>query len=150
MEQNASGVCIFCEIAKGTVPTSMVFADEHVLAFLSPEQPNPYKVLIIPREHAATLYDLTDEQAASLFQTTVRIARLIRTVSGYEGLNLVQSNGTVGQQEVFHVHVHLVPRVAGDTQQGRIVLDWDQTPRERNELDRLAADLRRQIQQQEE
>ena len=150
MEHNASGVCIFCEIAKGTVPASLVFADEHVLAFLSPEQPNPYKVLIIPREHAATLYDLTDEQAASLFQTTVRIARIIRTVSGCEGLNLVQSNGTVGQQDVFHVHMHLVPRVAGDTQQGRIVLDWDQTARERNELDRLAADLRRQMQQQEE
>lgn len=150
MEQNASGVCIFCEIAKGTVPASIVFADEHVLAFLSPEQPNPYKVLIIPREHAATLYDLTDEQAASIFQTTVRIARIIRTVSGCEGLNLVQSNGTVGQQDVFHFHVHLVPRVAGDTQQGRIVLDWDNTPRERNELDRLAADLRMQIQQQED
>jgi len=150
MQQNASGVCIFCEIAKGTVPASMVFADEHVLAFLSPEQPNPYKVLIIPREHAATLYDLTDEQAASIFQTTVRIARIIRTVSGCEGLNLVQSNGTVGQQDVFHFHVHLVPRVAGDTQQGRIVLDWDQTPRERRELDRLAADLRKQMQQQEE
>ena len=149
MEQNATGACIFCEIAKGTVPESMVFADEHVLAFLSPEQPNPYKVLIIPREHAATLYDLTDEQAASIFQTTVRIARIIRTVSGCEGLNLIKSNGTVGQQDVFHFHVHLVPRVAGDTQQGRIVLDWDNTPRERRELDRLAADLRMQIQQQE-
>jgi histidine triad (HIT) family protein len=150
MEQNASGVCIFCEIAKGTVPASIVFADEHVFAFLSPEQPNPYKVLIIPREHAATLYDLTDEQAAYIFQTTVRIARIIRTVSGCEGLNLIQSNGTVGQQDVFHFHVHLVPRVAGDTQQGRIVLDWDNTPRERRELDRLAADLRIQIQQQED
>lgn len=150
MEQNASGVCIFCEIAKGTVPASMVFADEHVLAFLSPEQPNPYKVLIIPREHATTLYDLTDKQAAYIFQTTVRIARIIRTVSGCEGLNLVQANGAVGQQDVFHFHVHLVPRVAGDTQQGRIVLDWDNTPRERRELDCLAADLRMQMQQQED
>lgn len=150
MEQNSSGVCIFCEIAKGTVPASIVFADEHVLAFLSPEQPNPYKVLIIPREHVATLYDLTDEQATYIFQTTVRIARIIRTVSGCEGLNLVQSNGTVGQQDVFHFHMHLVPRVAGDTQQGRIVLDWDNTPRERSELDHLASDLRMQIQQQKD
>ena len=114
------------------------------------EQPNPYKVLIIPREHVATLYDLTDEQAAQIFQVTVRIARLIRAVSGCEGLNVVQSNGTVGQQDVFHVHVHLVPRIAGDTQQGRIVLDWDNTPRERRELDRLAADLRLQLQSQSE
>ncbi len=91
MERNAMGVCVFCEIAKGTAPASMVFADEHVLAFLSPEQPNPYKVLIIPREHVATLYDLTDEQAAHIFQATVHIARIIRTVSGCEGLNYVST-----------------------------------------------------------
>ncbi len=149
-ERNPSDACVFCEIAKGTVPASMVFADAHVLAFLSLEQPNPYKVLIITREHVATLYDLTDEQAAQIFQVTVRIARLIRAVSGCEGLNVVQSNGTVGQQDVFHFHVHLVPRIAGDTQQGRIVLDWDNTPRERRELDRLAADLRLQLQSQSE
>jgi histidine triad (HIT) family protein len=111
----------------------MVFTNEHVLAFLSPEQPNPYKVLVIPREHAATLYDLTDEQAAHIFQATVHIARAIRAVSGCEGLNIVQSNGAVGQQDVFHFHLHLVPRVVGDTQEGRIILDWDNTPRERAE-----------------
>ena len=92
----------------------------------------------------------TLEQAAHIFQATVRIARLIRAVSGCEGLNVVQSNGTVGQQDVFHFHVHLVPRVAGDTQQGRIVLDWDNTPRPSRELDRLAADLRQQLQAQNE
>lgn len=147
MERNTSGPCVFCEIARGIVPASMVFADEHVLAFLSPEQPNPYKVLVIPREHAATLYDLTDEQAAHIFQATVHIARAIRTVSGCEGLNVVQSNGTVGQQDVFHFHLHIVPRVAGDTREGRIILDWDNTPRERAELDRLAADLRAKLEQ---
>lgn len=141
-EQNAEPFCIFCEIAKGIAPVSQVMADEHVLAFLSLEQPNPYKVLVIPREHVATLYDLTDEQAAHIFQTTVRVARLIRAVSGCEGLNLVQSNGTVGQQDVFHFHLHLVPRIKGDTEQGRIVLNWDNTKRSRSELDLLAADLR--------
>lgn len=145
MERNASGPCVFCEIARVIVPASMVFANEHVLAFLSLEQPNPYKVLVIPREHAATLYDLTDEQAAHIFQATVHIARAIRAVSGCEGLNVVQSNGAVGQQDVFHFHLHLVPRVAGDTQEGRIILDWDNTPRERAELDRLAANLRAQL-----
>lgn len=149
-EQTASERCIFCEIAKGAAPASLVWADEHVLAFLSLEQPNPYKVLVIPREHVATLYDLTDEQAAHIFQTTVRVARLIRAVSGCEGLNVVQSNGTLGQQDVFHFHLHLVPRVKGDAQQGRIILDWDNTPSTRSELDRLAADLRRQLQGQRE
>jgi len=142
MEPKASGGCVFCDIAQGVVPASLVFANEHVLAFLSLEQPNPYKVLIIPREHVATIYDLTDEQAAHIFQAAVRIVRVIRRVSGNEGLNVVQSNGILGQQDIFHVHVHLVPRVAGDTELGRIVLDWDNTPRPRKELDRLATDLR--------
>jgi len=142
MEPKASGGCVFCDIAQGVVPASLVFANEHVLAFLSLEQPNPYKVLIIPREHVSTIYDLTDEQAAHIFQAAVRIACVIRRVSGNEGLNVVQSNGRSGQQDIFHVHVHLVPRVAGDTELGRIVLDWDNTPCERKELDRLATDLR--------
>ena len=58
----------------------------------------------------------TFEQAAHIFQAAVRIARVIRKVSGNDGLNVVQSNGSLGQQDIFHVHVHLVPRVAGDTQ----------------------------------
>jgi histidine triad (HIT) family protein len=150
MEPGTSGGCVFCDIAQGVVPASIVFANEQVLAFLSPEQPNPYKVLIIPGEHAATIYDLTDEQAAHIFQAVIRIARVIRRVTGNEGLNVVQSNGRSGQQDIFHVHVHLVPRVQGDTQLGRIVLDWDNTPREQQELDRLATDLRLLLESQSE
>lgn len=59
----------FYEIAKGARPAIMVFADEHVLTLMGPEQPNSYSVLIIPRGHLATLYDLTHEQAAQIFQT---------------------------------------------------------------------------------
>lgn len=139
--------CVFCAIVAGALPASVVYADEHSLAFLSLEQPNPYKTLVIPRAHVPSLYDLTDEQAARLFQTATRVARAIRDVSGAEGLNLVQSNGRVGQQDIFHVHLHLVPRVAGDTADGRVTLAWDQTTRERAELDRLAAVLRARLSQ---
>jgi histidine triad (HIT) family protein len=137
--------CVFCAIVAGALPASVVYADEHALAFLSLEQPNPYKTLVIPRAHVSSLYDLTDEQAACLFQTTVRVARAIRDVAGAQGLNLVQSNGRVGQQDVFHVHLHLIPRMLGDTADGRVVLRWDETTRDRAELDRLAADLRARL-----
>ncbi|HEX4206318.1 MAG TPA: HIT family protein [Ktedonobacteraceae bacterium] len=134
--------CIFCEIIAGRVATSMVWQDEHTCAFMSLEQPNPYKVLVVPCEHVETLYDLNDEQAAQVFQTTVRVARAIREVAACPGLNLVQSNGHAGQQDIFHFHIHLIPRFSDDKQAGRVTLTWDNTSSERQELDHLAADLR--------
>ncbi|MDQ6644510.1 MAG: HIT domain-containing protein [Chloroflexota bacterium] len=138
--------CVFCEIVAGRLPASFVWKGEDVLAFMSLEQPNPYKVLVIPRVHIETLYDLSSDQAARIFQTTVRVARAIRDVSGCEGLNVVQSNGRVGQQDVFHFHLHLVPRFHDDTATGRILLHWDNTEQERSILDALAADLRSHLQ----
>lgn len=134
--------CIFCEIAAGRLPASFVWKSEDVVAFMSLEQPNPYKVLVIPCAHVETLCDLNPDQAARIFQAAVQIARAIRDVSGCEGLNLVQSNGHAGQQDIFHFHLHLVPRFSDDITAGRISLHWDNTQQERSVLDALAADLR--------
>ena len=57
------GDCIFCKILKGELPAHFIYEDDLVVGFLSREQPNPYKVLVIPREHVETIYDLTDELA---------------------------------------------------------------------------------------
>ena len=130
--------CIFCQIVAGEAPAYFVYQDDLVAAFLSLEQPNPYKVLVIPRAHIESVYDLDDEQAAAIFKATVKIARAVRDVSGCEGLNLVQSNGRAGQQDVFHFHLHVVPRFAGDS----ITLDWDNTPVSAKQLGKLADELR--------
>ncbi len=105
---------------------------------MSLEQPNPYKVLVVPTAHVETLYDLTDAQTAELFQVVVKVARAIRLVSGCEGLNLVQSNSTAGQQDVPHLHVHLLPRWSGDG----VVLSWPHVEEPRAALERLAAELK--------
>ena len=133
--------CIFCDISSGKAVGSFVYRDAHVFGMMSLEQPNPYKVLIIPHDHVETLYDLSDAQAAAVFQSTVRVARAIRDVSGCEGLNLVQANGRVGQQDVFHFHLHLVPR----HQEDGIVLKWDNTVKDRETLDQLAGEIRSKI-----
>jgi histidine triad (HIT) family protein len=130
--------CIFCRIVAGTAPAHFVYEDELVVAFLSLEQPNPYKVLVIPRAHVESVYDLSDEQAAAVFKATVRIARGVRDVSGCGGLNLVQSNGEAGRQDVFHFHLHIVPRFRGD----KIIFDWDNAPAPNEALSRLAAEIR--------
>ncbi len=133
--------CIFCQIGAGRVPGSFAYEDERVFAIMSLEQPTPYKVLVIPRDHVATVYDLTDEQAAAIFRTTVRVARAVRAASGCAGLNRVQANDPVGQQTVPHFHIHVVPRFAG----GGIVLRWDNAVASRAELDRLAAEIRARL-----
>ncbi|HLG62451.1 MAG TPA: HIT domain-containing protein [Ktedonosporobacter sp.] len=137
--------CIFCEIIAGRAPASFVYQGEQVVAFMSLEQPNPYKVLVVPRAHVETIYDLNAEQAALIFQATVRVAKAIRAISGCAGLNVVQSNGMAGQQDVFHFHIHLLPRFPDDTQRGRILLSWDNAAATRLELDKLAGDLRSQM-----
>lgn len=97
-------LCVFCNILAGRAKASFVYRDASVAAFMSLEQPNAYKVLVVPTAHVETLYDLTDAQTAELFQVVVKVARAIRLVSGCDGLK-VQSNGAAGQQDVPHLHV---------------------------------------------
>lgn len=133
--------CVFCKILRGELPAHFVYEDDLVIAFLSLEQPNPYKVLVVPRAHVETVYDLTDKQAASIFKATVKIARGVRDASKCEGMNLVQSNGRAGQQDVFHFHLHIVPRFSGDS----IVLDWDNTPASPEMLIQFAREIQTRL-----
>jgi len=130
--------CVFCKILAGELPAHFVYEDDLVVAFLSLEQPNPYKVLVVPRTHVEMVYDLNDEQASAIFRATVKIARSVRDASKCEGMNLVQSNGKVGKQDVFYFHFHIVPRFSGDS----IVFDWDNTPASQDELGKIAQDIR--------
>ncbi len=133
--------CIFCDVLAGCTEASFVYRDARTAAFMSLEQPNFYKVLVVPTAHIETLYDLNDAQAAEFFKIAVKVARAIRHVSGCEGLNLVQSNGAAGQQDVPHLHVHLVPRWSGDA----ITLSWPHEALTRPQLDELATDLRQAL-----
>lgn len=130
--------CPFCRMVSGAGPASYVWDDPDVFGIMSLEQPTPYKVLMIPKLHVASLFDLTDDLAAALFRATVRVARAIRAASGCPGLNLVQSNGRVGQQDVFHFHLHIVPRFENDG----IMLAWDNSVVDRARLDALAEQIR--------
>ena len=135
------GDCVFCRILSGELPAYFVYEDDLVVGFLSREQPNPYKVLVIPREHVETIYDLTDELAGAIFRATAKIARGVRVVSKCEGMNLVQSNGKAGLQDVFHFHLHIVPRFFGDD----IVLDWDNTLAPQEKLSQFSQEIRMQL-----
>ena len=107
--------CVFCKIVAGTEPASVVYEDNRVMAFMDLGQVNPGHVLVIPKVHFAYLSDLDEEVGAKLFKITMRIAVAIRK-SGVkcEGINLFVADGEVAFQEIFHFHLHIIPRFKGD------------------------------------
>lgn len=106
--------CVFCAIIEGRAPAEVVFEDEETLAFMDINPANPGHTLIIPKRHVRDIYELDGETAAAVMRTTVRVARAIKRALQPDGMNLVQSNGRAASQEIFHFHVHIVPRWYGD------------------------------------
>lgn len=114
---NAGGEedCPFCEIVQGHDPDAReVYRDDHTVAFFPTEPSVLGHTMVIPRAHVPDIWHLTDDQAAQLSLTTLRIATAIRESLNPDGLNVIQSNGQAASQSVMHVHVHLVPRREGD------------------------------------
>jgi histidine triad (HIT) family protein len=107
--------CVFCRILRGELPASMVYRDERVAAFMDIQPVNPGHLLVVPLAHAPYLADLEPDTGAQLFRAAQRLAAALRG-SGLqcEGVNLFLADGEAAMQEVFHVHLHVFPRYAGD------------------------------------
>jgi histidine triad (HIT) family protein len=102
---------IFDKILAGTIPCHRVYEDEHVLAFLDIGPLSPGHTLVIPKERAAELHQLSDDAAAALGRTLPRIARAVLKATGATAYNVLQNNGAEAHQAVFHVHFHIIPKV---------------------------------------
>jgi histidine triad (HIT) family protein len=116
-----------------------VYADEHVVAFMDVEPVTQGHLMVVPRAHANSLEALNEELGARVFQVAHRLARaLYRSGLPCEGVNMFLADGRAAFQEVFHVHLHVLPRTPGDG--FRIDANW--RPRDREELDATAAQIR--------
>lgn len=105
----------FSRIIAGELPGSFVYRDDRVAAFLSIQQINDGHVLVVPITPAKSLAELDDDTAGHLFVVALRIAAAVRT-SGLrcEAVNLFLADGQAAGQDVFHVHLHVIPRFEGD------------------------------------
>lgn len=104
---------IFDRILDGEIPCHRVFEDEHVLAFLDVGPLAPGHTLVISKQRAAFLHELSDESAAAIGRALPRIARAVLSATGAEHYNVLQNNGAPAHQAVFHVHFHIIPKVEG-------------------------------------
>ena len=106
--------CIFCDLIHGAAEVSVCYEDRDAIAFMDIQPVAPGHVLVVPRKHYESLVDIPREAAMHLFDVAMRLGPTVRQVSDAEGMNIVVSSGAAAGKDVFHYHVHLIPRHAGD------------------------------------
>ena len=113
--------CIFCKLANGDIPTATVYEDEDFRVILDANPAAKGHALILPKEHYANLYEIDDELAGKSMILAKKMITKLTKALGCDGYNIVQNNGEAAGQTVFHFHMHLIPRKAGD----QAVPEWE-------------------------
>ena len=106
--------CIFCKIANGEIPAATLYEDENFRVILDLGPASKGHALILPKSHAANIYELSDEMAAKAMILAKKMATAMTAELKCDGFNIVQNNGECAGQTVFHFHIHLIPRYKGD------------------------------------
>ena len=106
--------CIFCKLANGDIPTATVYEDEYLRAIMDAAPANKGHIIILPKSHAANIYELEDEYVSRAFVLAKKLAVALKELTGCDGVNILQNNGGAAGQTVFHFHVHVIPRFKDD------------------------------------
>lgn len=122
--------CIFCKIVAGELPATIVDEDEHTLAFMDINPATRGHALVIPREHATDLLEISPEQLQAVSVATQRLAGRAKRQLGAAGVTLLNSCGAAAWQTVFHFHVHVIPRYEDDP----LRLPWVPGPGDPDEI----------------
>ncbi len=112
--------CIFCKIAAGEIPSTTLYEDDDFRVIMDIEPASKGHALILPKEHYTNLYELDDELAAKAMVLAKKMITKLTDILGCEGYNVLQNNGPVAGQTVFHFHMHLIPRYKEDD----VKIEW--------------------------
>ncbi|MCC6563827.1 HIT family protein [Candidatus Uhrbacteria bacterium] len=105
---------IFSKILSGEIPCEKVYEDDHAFAFLDINPVNPGHTLVIPKKWSSGFLDADKDTICNLFPAIQKVAMAVKEATGAEGVNIIQNEGAVAGQKVFHLHFHVIPRHAGD------------------------------------
>jgi histidine triad (HIT) family protein len=122
--------CVFCKIRDGQIPSFKIYDDALTMTIMDINPLNSGHCLVIPKAHAATLYEAAPEDLAAAIAAAQRVALAMQTAFKPDGLNMLQANGPAAFQSVPHFHLHLIPRWNGDGKG----FDWKQTPGNRDQI----------------
>lgn len=113
--------CIFCKIANGEIPAATLYEDDDFRVILDLGPASKGHALILPKVHAANIYEISDEMAAKAMILAKKMAAKMTDALKCDGFNIVQNNGETAGQTVFHFHMHLIPRYKGD----KVGITWE-------------------------
>jgi len=133
--------CIFCKIARKQAPASIIYEDEAVMAFLDIRPLNEGHTLVITKKHYVDLFDIPEDQLNQVHKAAKHVSLAVKKATNADGISIIQQNGRAAGQDIFHIHVHVVPRFEGQKLPGfgelRVV--------ERTKLDDVARKITRQF-----
>jgi histidine triad (HIT) family protein len=108
--------CIFCKIVKGEAKSWKIYENEYVYAFLDINPVNEYHTLIIPKKHYENIFDTPEDELIKIMSVIKKLSMLYNSKLGIRNVQVINSSGSEAQQDVFHIHFHIVPRKIGDKQ----------------------------------
>ena len=106
--------CIFCKIAAGDIPSATIYEDSDFRVILDIEPASKGHALVLPKDHYANLYEVPEELASKALIVAKKVIEKMTDIVGCDGYNVLQNNGEVAGQTVFHFHMHLIPRYKDD------------------------------------
>lgn len=132
--------CIFCQVARGESPSWKVYENEDVYAFLDINPVSRYHTLIIPKKHFVNIFDIPEFELQAVIAVVRKLARLYKEKLGINHIQIVSSSGAEAQQDVFHIHFHIVPRRHADGQN----IQWTTHREWRSDFDEMLEKLMEQ------
>ena len=130
--------CIFCKVLRGEIPSERIYEDDHTVAVMDINPWTRGHAVVIPRKHAADLFEIEDDELRHVAVAAKRVAAKMRDTLDCDGVNLLQSNGRAAWQTIFHLHVHVIPRYDDDP----LELPTHPKPAEPEELAAVAEEIR--------
>jgi histidine triad (HIT) family protein len=133
--------CIFCKIVQKQATSSIIYEDEAVMVFLDIRPLNLGHTLIIPKTHYVDIFDIPPELLSRIYRVSKQIALVVKKATNADGISIIQQNGKAAGQDIFHLHVHVIPRFEGQKLQSFSEL----REVDRASLDEMAEKIKQQL-----
>ncbi|NLP35873.1 MAG: HIT family protein [Clostridiales bacterium] len=133
--------CVFCKIIAAEIPSATIYEDEDFKVIMDIAPAAKGHAIILPKKHFANLYEMDDDTASKALIVARKVAIAIKAELGCEGMNLLQNNGELAGQTVFHFHMHLIPR----KQEDGVTFTWKQGSYEEGEAAKVAEAIAKKI-----